>query len=304
MPSTRPQRQVWNNRVRAVTICYNNGKLSQVSSAASQKHVGVVGLHRGPRFCRSERLIGNTPRDEGCGIKFSHRDVSMRVGWDPDNILGPPSGGHISRRMFHRAAQQDASLKKKLEEETAKMKKELDEQRAARVLPTAGNHEAVVQFLLDTETEEMSFEVARVKNCLTREWFEYVQDAARMAKFDSSESYREDRHAELEALAVVVREELDTLEEASSRLIAPTDKLRALFTSKDKKQFILDMAGRNEIDPPFLQLIRQNIRSAEDAGQEDAANFMKKLLDSCKRYETKPKAVKEETAPEIINTSA
>ena len=80
--------------------------------------------------------------------------------------------------------------------------------------------------------------------------------------------------------------------------------IRALFTSKDKKQFILDMAGRNEIDPPFLQLIRQNIRSAEDAGQEDAAKFMKKLLDSCKRYETKPKAVKEETAPEIINTSA
>ena len=128
-------------------------------------------------------------------------------------------------------------------------------------------------------------------------------------QFDSTESYREDRHAELEALVVVVREELGTLEEASAKLIEPADKVRGLFTSSDKKQYILDMAGRNEIDAPFLQLIRQNIRSAEDAGQEDAAKFMNKLMDMCKRYETKPKKEKvkkeEEKTPEIIiNTSA
>lgn len=215
------------------------------------------------------------------------RDVRVRVGWDPDNILGPPKAGHIDRRMFHRQLQKDDELKQKLEEETKKARAELLEKRNAREeagLPQPGEHEKAIEYLLETEAEEIPFEVARIQNCLTDEWFAHIEDEVRMAKFDVSAESREDREAELTALLLVVRSELDNIKQVSERLISPAEKLRALFTSEDKKQHVLDMAGRNEIDDIFLNLLEENIAAAEHAEQQQAADFMKKLLNLCKRF--------------------
>ena len=221
----------------------------------------------------------------GGGARMA-RDVRVRVGWDPENILGPPKAGHIDRRMFHRQLQKDDELKQKLEEETKKARAELLAKRAAREeagLPSPGEHEKAVEYLLETEAEEIPFEVARIQNCLTEEWFAHVEDEVRMAKFDVSAESREDREAELSALLLVVRSEIDTIKQVSERLISPAEKLRDLFTAEDKKQHVLDMAGRNEIDDTFLNLLEQNISAAEHAEQQQAADFMKKLLNLCKR---------------------
>lgn len=232
-------------------------------------------------------------KEDGGG---GERNVRVNVGWDPEGILGPPKAGHIERRLFEKQLQKDKALKKKLEEETQKMREELLAKRAEREekgLPKPGEHAAIVEYLMETETEEMRFEVARIKNCLDDAWFAYVEDEARAAKFDATATARADTAPELEALMLVVRAELEALEAAAARLSSPVDKLRALFQSKDKKQHILDMAGRNEIDAAFIDLMLENISAAEHAGNEQAADFMRKLADLCKRYETNVKKKEE-----------
>lgn len=164
------------------------------------------------------------------------------------------------------------------------MRAELLEKRNNRDLPTPGDHEQAVQYLLNTETEEMSFEIARIKPCLTTEFLHYVQDAARTAKFDTSADFREDRYIELEALHEVVTAELKALEDKSQELISPSQKLKDLFIAKDKKQHILDLASRNEIDQQFLNLLKTNISCAKEAGQKETADYMEKLMDACERY--------------------
>eukprot|EP00967_Tisochrysis_lutea_P003789 scaffold4494_cov18-Tisochrysis_lutea.AAC.4 len=45
------------------------------------------------------------------------------------------------------------------------------------------------------------------------------------------------------------------------------ENLKKLLTSKDKKEMILEMASKNEIDPALMHLLQQNIDAAKDAEQ-------------------------------------
>merc|ERR1711871_94435 len=92
------------------------------------------------------------------------------------------------------------------------------------------------------------------------------------------------------------RDGLDSLQRERSRLIAPAERLRNLLSAKDKKAETLAMASRNEIDPPLMALLQQNINMAKQADQTQAAEFMEKIRVACSRYSVKEDLVK---TPEV-----
>lgn len=62
------------------------------------------------------------------------------------------------------------------------------------------------------------------------------------------------------AFAVSVRRFITKMQTAAVNM-------KKLLTSKDKKEMILDMASKNEIDQPLMHLLQQNIDAARDAEQ-------------------------------------
>ena len=44
------------------------------------------------------------------------------------------------------------------------------------------------------------------------------------------------------------------------------------------------MAAENELDEPFMALLEQNIDGAREAGQADAALFMEKVRNACRKF--------------------
>lgn len=53
-----------------------------------------------------------------------------------------------------------------------------------------------------------------------------------------------------------------------------TENMKKLLTSKDKKEMILEMASKNEIDQPLMHLLQQNIDAARDAEQVGTRCFV------------------------------
>lgn len=47
---------------------------------------------------------------------------------------------------------------------------------------------------------------------------------------------------------------------------------------------ILEMVANNQIDVPLLALFQTNINLAKSAGQQEAAEFMLKVMNACKKY--------------------
>merc|ERR1719506_3353101 len=66
----------------------------------------------------------------------------------------------------------------------------------------------------------------------------------------------------------------DTADIVVEVLTTPVEKLKALLGAPDKKAHILEMAGNDEIDAPFIALLEQNIEAAKAARADDAAEFM------------------------------
>lgn len=203
------------------------------------------------------------------------RGLSIRcVGWDPEGILGPPRGGHIARRE----AKQTERL----------LRQDLDRRRAARqsrVVPETVAE--LVEFLLDTEAQEMEFEIARCRPRLNQQFFEHLKVEMGTLRFALQRTKEmDDRLAELEALHRVLTEGLEAYDKMTGDLIGAKDRLARILASKDKKDVLLEMVERNELDRSLLALLDENIVAAQNADQKQVALFMEKVRAAVLKYIT------------------
>jgi hypothetical protein len=128
----------------------------------------------------------------------------------------------------------------------------------------------------------MEFEVARCRPRLTPDFFATLDRLVGIERLSPQPD--EDRLAELETLRDYLKEGLEAVETAVKVVAAPAERLKKLLESKDKKATLLDMAANNEIDQGFFNLLEQNIEGATAAGQTEAAEFMKKVMQAARRY--------------------
>lgn len=204
----------------------------------------------------------------------------VAVGWDPEGILGAPTGNHISRRMLQKQVAENAELKETMAKARDEAKRELTQKREARVQPKT--HAELIEYMLDTEGDEMTFEVARCRPLLTEEFFTYLKGQISEQRF--AKVPNEERLAELESLLEFLGPAIKALDEVTAKAAEPAERLRKLLQAPDKRETLLEMAGDNEIDQPLLDLLQQNIAAAKAANQEKPAEFMQKVHDAARKY--------------------
>ncbi|XP_021901850.1 uncharacterized protein LOC110817561 [Carica papaya] len=83
------------------------------------------------------------------------------IGWDPEGILGPPQTGHIARQEFKRRLERDAEAREAFERQLREEKERIQTLRQSRVIPDT--EEELVEYFLDTEAQEIEFEIARLR---------------------------------------------------------------------------------------------------------------------------------------------
>lgn len=204
----------------------------------------------------------------------------VAVGWDPEGILAAPRAGHISRRMVAKQAAENEELKEQMAKAREEARQELTQKREGRKQPES--HSELIEYLLDTESEEMTFEVARCRPLLTEEFTDYLRSQIGEQRF--AKVSNQDRLAELESLQEFLGPAIAALDEVTTKAAAPAERMRRLLQAPDKREMLLEMAGNNEIDQPLLDLLQQNIAAAKAASQEKPAEFMQKVHDAARKY--------------------
>ncbi|KAH9318506.1 hypothetical protein KI387_020275, partial [Taxus chinensis] len=177
------------------------------------------------------------------------------VGWDPEGILGPPRGGHIARR--------------ETEQREHLLRHDLDRRRAARqgrVVPETVAD--LVEFLLETEAQEIEYEIARCRPRLNQDFFKHLQvEMGTLCFAHSRTKDMDDRLVELETLHKVLIEGIEAYDKMAEDLIGAKDRLARILASKDKKAMLLEMMEKNELDRSLLALLDENIVAAQNANQ-------------------------------------
>lgn len=210
------------------------------------------------------------------------------VGWDPEGILAEPRGGHIERRKWQKMLQGDEEQRQKVE---AAAKAELErrrQERDARVVPASDV--GLIDFFLSTDVPEMEYEIARCRARLTPAFFAVLSSEKTNAKFSllpSSSDSDSDRLIELEALEKVLLDGIAAYDRMAEEMVNAKEKLARILESREKKQTLLDMAAKNELDKSLLLLLDQNIAAAHSANQVQAVEFMEKIRGAVLKYMTK-----------------
>mmetsp|Transcript_4536 Transcript_4536/g.28816 ORF Transcript_4536/g.28816 Transcript_4536/m.28816 type:complete len:253 (-) Transcript_4536:273-1031(-) len=209
---------------------------------------------------------------------FDHPQTSNLQ--DPEGILGQPAGGHIERRTRQKTLQQseeeqEANRKAQEEERQAIMQK-----REARVVPTSPID--LIEYFLDTESQEMEYEIARCRPYMNEDFFKHLDQAIGTLRFSSTPE--EDRLAELEALREVLKTGVEALDQMAANVAAPAQRAKELLQAKDKKQKIQEMAATNQIDNDMLNILRQNAMLAREAGNDEVGTFIDKVIIACQKF--------------------
>lgn len=200
---------------------------------------------------------------------------------DPEGLFrdkAPP--GIIKKNMHKRLMEKDPEYASEQKEVMQEKMRELWEKRAARQVPR-GDPEGMVEFLLDTESGEMPYEIGRCRPELDENFFNHLRgEIARLQK----ENPNSERLQELEGLLEVVEDGVKKLDERAQQVAAPKERLKKLLAADDKRDTLLQMISDNEVDKDLMELLYYNAVSAQSAGEEDKANVMQKLLDACRKY--------------------
>ena len=175
---------------------------------------------------------------------------------------------------------ENEEMAERVEAERQKAREELMAKRAARDPPTAAR--ALVEYFLETETEELEYEVARTRPSLTDDFFREVDAEVGSARF--AKTPNEDRVAELEMLRDFLKQAVAAFDAQAAALAAPAERMRKLLTAKDKRATLLEMASANEIDKELIALLDTNAKAAKSAGQEEAAEFLGKVRDAARKF--------------------
>ncbi|KAL5551093.1 hypothetical protein UlMin_001269 [Ulmus minor] len=207
------------------------------------------------------------------------------VAWDPEGILGPPQTGHLARREFKRRLEKDTEAREAFEQHVREEKQRRQTLRQSRVAPDTPAE--LVEYLLDTEAQEIEFEIARLRPLLNQEFFSHLQFELGQLRFAVNKTEdMEDRLVELEALQKALTEGTEAYDKMQVELVKAKESLTKILTSKDVKATLLEMVEQNALNRSLLTLLDENIASAQKGNQTQAAEFMEKLRGAVLRYMT------------------
>ncbi|KAB1217061.1 hypothetical protein CJ030_MR4G021260 [Morella rubra] len=188
------------------------------------------------------------------------------VGWDPEGLLGPPQTGHIARREFRRRLERDAEAREEFERQVREEKERRHSLRQSRVIPDTPAE--LIEYFLDTEAQDIEYEIARLRRRLNPEFFSHLQFELGQLRFAVSKSQdMEDRLIELEALQKALLEGTEAYDKMQADLITAKESLTKILTSKDLKATLLEMVERNELNRSLLTLLDENIANAHKGNQ-------------------------------------
>ncbi|KAD3641218.1 hypothetical protein R6Q59_003839 [Mikania micrantha] len=207
------------------------------------------------------------------------------IGWDPEGILGPPTTGHLARREFQRRLERDADAREHFQRQLQEENERRRALRESRSVPDTV--EELVEYFLDTEAQELEFEIARMRPRLTDEFFAHLKFELGQLRFAVQKTEAmEDRVIELEALQKAILEGIDAYDKLQSNIVKAKDNLNKIFTSKDVQATLLEMVEKNEINRSLLALLDENIAGARRSNQIQAAEYMEKVRVAVRKYYT------------------
>ncbi|KAL6979698.1 hypothetical protein U1Q18_021354 [Sarracenia purpurea var. burkii] len=207
------------------------------------------------------------------------------VGWDPEGLLGPPQTGHLARREFQRRLERDAEAREAFERQVREEKERRQALRQSRIAPDTPAE--LIEYFLDTEAQEIEFEIARLRIRLNDEFFSHLQFELGQLRFAVSKTQDvEDRLFELEALQKALLEGTEAYDKMQADLIKAKETLTKILTSRDVKATLLEMVEKNDLNRSLLALLDENIANAQKGDQKQAAAFMEKLRGAVLKYMT------------------
>ncbi|XP_028787484.1 uncharacterized protein LOC114743441 [Neltuma alba] len=219
-------------------------------------------------------------------LNYAHSRTRIScIGWDPEGVLGPPQTGHLARLEFKRRLERDAEAREAFERQVREEKERRQALRQSRDVPDT--LEELVEYFLDTEAQDIEFEIARMRPRLNEEFFQHLKFELGQLRFSVSKTQdMEDRLIELEALQKALQEGTEAYDKMQSELITARASLTKILSSKDVKATLLEMVERNEINRSLLALLDENIANAHKSNQKQAAEFMEKLRGAVVKYIT------------------
>ncbi|CAK9311066.1 unnamed protein product [Citrullus colocynthis] len=207
------------------------------------------------------------------------------VGWDPEGLFGRPETGHIARNEFKRRLEKDAEAREAFERHVREEKERRTALRESRVIPDDVTD--LIEYFLDTEAQDIEFEIARLRPRLNEEFFSRVKLELGELRFAVTKTEAmEDRVIELEALQKALEEGIEAYDKMQAELVKAREGLTKILTSKDVKATLLDMVERNELNRSLLALLDENIANAQMGNQKQAAAFMEKVRGAVLKYMT------------------
>lgn len=179
----------------------------------------------------------------------------------------------------------DAEAREAYERQIRQEKERRRALRQARVVPDTPGE--LIEYFLDTEAQEMEFEIARLRPRLNEEFFTHLKFELGQLRFAVSKTENtEDRLLELEALQKALTEGTEACDKLQADLLKAKESLTKILTSKDVKATLLEMVERNELNRSLLTLLDENIVCAQQDGQKQAVAFMEKLRGAMLKYMT------------------
>ncbi|KAJ8764203.1 hypothetical protein K2173_005383 [Erythroxylum novogranatense] len=213
-----------------------------------------------------------------------HMRISC-VGWDPEGVLGPPQTGHLARLEFRRRLEKDADAREAFEQHAREEKERRRAVRESRVIPDTAAE--LIEYFLDTEAQEIEFEIARLRPRLNEEFFSQLKFELGQLRFAVSKTEdMEDRMIELEALQKALHEGTEAYDKMQTDLVKAKQNLTKILSSKNVKATLLELVEQNGINRSLLTLLDENIANAQQGNQKGAAAFMEKLRAAVLKYMT------------------
>ncbi|KAG1655383.1 hypothetical protein FOA52_006973 [Chlamydomonas sp. UWO 241] len=195
----------------------------------------------------------------------------------------PLQEGIINRRLMQKQMGKDgkayAAAMKTAEEDD---RQEIVMRRESRGV--AETNEEIVEYFMNTVAVDMDFEIVRYRPKLTEGFFKHLDNNIGALKFSMDSEDDKDTLNELEALREYLTSAVKSVDAALGAMASAKDRVAKLLSSRDKKEEILSMAEKGEIDQALMDLLAQNIQAARAAEQEDAAGFMEKVMRACAKY--------------------
>ncbi|KAL1187691.1 hypothetical protein V5N11_010947 [Cardamine amara subsp. amara] len=216
---------------------------------------------------------------------FSTRRSKISCEWDPKGLLGPAQTGHIARLEFKRRLERDSEAREAFQKQLREEKERREALRQARVVPDTSAE--LIEFFLDTEAQEIEFEIARLRGRLNDEFFGQIRLEIGQIRFAVTKTAEaEDRLIELESLQKALEEGIEAYDKMQNELMTASNSLTKILTSTDIKATLLDMVERNEINRALLTLLDENIANAYRGNQKEAGDYMEKVRASVLKYLT------------------